>query len=70
MPSTAIQHLIDHFEGGLIFHEVIAQPYENTTFSAGLVDGHPVDTMYLRLSRDGKNTDILLRPDEAAAIAW
>jgi hypothetical protein len=43
----------------------------NAVFSAGLVEGHPIDTVYLRLERDGEEpTTILLRPDEMAAIAW
>lgn len=55
----------------LEFEELIAQPYRNCTFSAGFVTGHPIDTLYVRLSRDGEEpTTILLRPDEAAAIAW
>ena len=49
---------------------VCRQPYANCYFEAGLVEGHPVDTMYLRLFREGKSTMIYLRPDEAAALAW
>lgn len=56
---------------GLTFTEVIRQPYSNCVFSAGIVDGHPVDTMYLRWVRDGENGGmLLLRPDEMAALAW
>jgi hypothetical protein len=56
---------------GLTFTEVIRQEYTNCVFSAGTVAGHPVDTLYLELERDGKvGTFLLLRPDEAAAIAW
>jgi hypothetical protein len=55
----------------LEFEEVIAQPYANCAFSAGFVTGHPHDTLYLRLARDGQEpTTLLLRPDEAAALAW
>lgn len=58
-------------EDGLVFRELIAQPYTNCKVSAGAVEGHPVDTLYLQLERDGQiDTQLLLRPDEAAAIAW
>jgi len=58
-------------EDELTFRETIRQEYSNCVFSAGLVDGHPVDTLYLILERDGKrDTCLLLRPDEAAALAW
>jgi len=56
---------------GLLFTEVIRQEYSNCVFSAGNVEGHPVDTMYLKLERNGKiDTFLLLRPDEMAAIGW
>ena len=29
-----------------------------------------MDTLYVRLERDGEDTTLLLRPDEAQAIAW
>ena len=68
--STTTDHR-EWQEGDLHFTEVIRQEYSNCKFSAGMVEGHPVDTMYLRLKRDGKiDTDLLLRPDEAAALAW
>jgi hypothetical protein len=55
----------------MTFEELIAQPYRDCRFSAGFVSGHPVDTLYLRLERDAASpTTILLRPDEAAALAW
>lgn len=51
--------------------EVICQEYTNCRFSAGLVEGHPVDTLYLQAEKDGRiTTQILVRPDEMAAIAW
>lgn len=48
------------------------QPYRNCYFAAGSVEGHPHDTLYLRLSRDGEpeQTTLLLRPDEAMAVCW
>lgn len=55
------------------YTELIKQEYtaNNCRFSGGTVEGHPVDTLYLRLEKDGENkTEILLRRDEVAAIAW
>lgn len=58
-------------DGPYTFHEVIKQEYSNCKFSAGFVDGHPVDTMYIRAEKDGAvTTELLLRPDEVAAISW
>jgi hypothetical protein len=58
-------------EGALTFCELIRQAYSNCVFSAGTVTGDPVDTLYLKLERDGVvDTFLLLRPDEAAALAW
>lgn len=58
-------------EDGLAFTELIAQPYTNCIFSAGAVDGHPVDTLYLKLEREGVvSTFLLLRPDEVTALLW
>ena len=58
-------------DGDLTFTEVVSQVYGDCTFSAGYVDGHEVDNMYIKMERQG-NIDMLmlLRPDEAAAIAW
>lgn len=56
----------------LIFREVDRQEYtgNNCIFSAGHVDGHEVDTIYLRMVKDGEEpTTLLLRVDEAARIA-
>ena len=55
--------------GDVTLSEVINQPYENCTFSAGFTDDD-VDTMYLRLERGEDVTMIMLRPDEMAAIAF
>jgi hypothetical protein len=55
----------------LAFEELVAQPYADCRFSAGFLSGHPHDTLYLRLERDGDEpTTLFLRPDEAAALAW
>jgi hypothetical protein len=57
--------------GALVYDEMCSQPYEDCMISAGLVTGHPVDTIYLRLSRLGdEEKTILLRTDEAMAVAW
>ena len=49
--------------------EIEAQPYRGTRFSAGLAEGHPVDTVYLKLERwPEEPTVILLRRDEALAL--
>lgn len=54
----------------LEFTEMIRQEYTNCCFSAGMVEGHPIDTLYLKLEKAGKETLWLMRPDEFAAIAW
>ena len=62
------RHWID---GELEFTELICQEYSNCKFSAGTVVGHPVDTIYFQAEKDGTiTTQLLLRPDELAAIAW
>ena len=62
---------VDYDESGLEYEEMCSQPYEDCCVSAGLVTGHPVDTIYLRWQRDGdEERTLLLRHDEAAAIAW
>lgn len=63
-------------ENGLTFTEIIRQEYTGNSciISAGFVDGDnkpPVDTIYLRLEKNGvEPTLLLLRPDEMQAIAW
>jgi len=63
-------------ENGLIFTEVISQEYGNNKciISGGFVEGvnkPEVDTIYLRLEKDGvKPITLLVRPDEAQVIAW
>lgn len=57
----------------LKYDETIRQEYagNNCVFSAGFLEGHAVDTMYIRMEKDGEEpTIILLRPDEMACIAW
>ena len=58
---------------GLTFTELIRQEYgeNHCVFSAGTVEGHPVDTLYLRWGKDDDDGGmLLLRPDELQAIAW
>jgi len=63
-------------ENGLIFTEMIRQEYKgnNCIISGGFITGNnkpSVDTIYLRLEKDGVEPTILyLRPDEMQAIAW
>jgi len=58
-------------DGPYRFTELICQEYTNCSFSAGIVEGHPVDTLYLQAEKEGTiTTQLLLRPDEAAAIIW
>lgn len=55
---------------GLTFTELIDQPYDNCVFAGGAIEGHEVDTVYLRWERDdGTGGMLMLRPDEMAAIA-
>lgn len=68
---------VDEFvEEGLAYEEVCKQEYSinGCKFSAGFVAGEnkpDVDTMYLRMEKDGEEpTIILLRPDELQALAW
>lgn len=52
-------------------HEVFTQEYAGNgcTFSFGLVEGHPVDTIYAQWEKDGiEPYQILLRRDEAMII--
>lgn len=58
---------------GFRYYELARQEYagNNSIFATGMIEGHPVDTHYLWLEKDGQEpTIILLRPDELATIAW
>jgi len=71
MKNKSIENHKQWTDGSLTFTEVICQEYQNCKFSAGHVDGHPVDTLFLQAEKDGRvTTKLLLRPDEMAAIAW
>jgi dTDP-D-glucose 4,6-dehydratase len=51
--------------------EMCAQPYNNCKFSAGIIEGHPVENIYLKIEGEGRETrEFWLRADEAQAIAW
>lgn len=55
------------------YSEVIRHTYaeNNCVLSAGLCEGDPVDTMYIRFEKDGSEPFIIhVRPDEMAIIAW
>jgi hypothetical protein len=58
--------------GDVTLISLIAQRYSDCEFSAGVVEGHPVDTVYLSWDRDDGSIGgtLLLRPDELAALAW
>jgi hypothetical protein len=60
-------------QDGLTYTELIKQEYggNGCKFSAGSVEGHPIDTMYIAWGKDGHDGDlILVTPDELAAIGW
>lgn len=60
-----------YIRDNITYHEVIKQEYSNCCFRGGFIEGHPVDTMYIELEKDGKVTSsLLLRPDEVAALSW
>jgi hypothetical protein len=49
----------------------IRQPYRDCCFEAGLVEGHPIENVYFRLSRENEeSTTILMRSDEMGALSW
>jgi len=74
--NKSIKYPVRWQKDGLKYKELIRQEYKGNgcIVRAGLVTGHnkpPVDTMFLRLEKDGvEPTTILLRPDELQAIAW
>jgi len=56
-----------------ILKEICKQEYagNNCKISAGFVEADGVDTVYLKLEKDGvKPTTLFLRPDELQAIVW
>jgi hypothetical protein len=61
-------------DGEMNFTEIIRQEYQNCIFSCGWVEGapRPVDTVYFQIEDIGGpiTTQILMRPDELAAVAW
>lgn len=60
-------------QDGFRFIEKCRQEYagNNCVFSAGLIEGHPIERAYLKWQKDGdEGTMLMLRADELAAIAW
>jgi len=76
MINKSLSHNKVYEEGGLTFAETIKQEYcgNNCIISAGFVEGEnkpEVDIIYIRLEKDNvEPTVLLLRPDEAQALAW
>lgn len=76
MENPSVKYSVSWSENGLEFTEIIRQEYagNNCVVSAGFVEGEnkpKVDTIFLRLKKDGVDpTVLLLRPDEMQAIAW
>jgi len=51
--------------------QAASQPYQDATFSAGLVEGIEPDTVYLQMEKDGEDpVTLFLRPDEMLALIW
>ncbi len=74
MHNSAVEHgeeWAEDIDGhSVTFTERIRQEYTNCYFSAGTVEGHPIDTLYIKFTKEGRETFWLLRPDEMAAVAW
>jgi hypothetical protein len=71
MKNGSLANSVEWSEGDLTFTETVSQEYSNCKFSGGFVEGHPVDTIYIQLEKDGVvTTSLLLRPDEVAALGW
>lgn len=74
--NKSLHKTIKYKENNLIYTEIIRQEYggNNCIISAGFVEGKNkpiVDVIYVRLEKDGVDpTILLLRPDEAQALAW
>lgn len=54
---------------GVTFRELIRQEYTNCIFSAGQTD-HDIDGFYIRLEKGNRETFVMMRPDEVAALNW
>jgi len=60
-------------EANVEFEEVAQQAYQDMVIAAGLVTGHPCDTIYFSIERPGKpecSFRLLLRTDEALVLVW
>jgi hypothetical protein len=62
---------VEEFMGvNVTCYPLCRQPYQNCYIEAGSTD-HPIDTIFLRFSRENEEPWMFfLRPDEAAAVAW
>lgn len=64
-----VSHKKEMMTENVMLKEICSQPYLFTEWSAGIVEGHPIDTIYLKVQRELEEpTTILLRRDEALAI--
>jgi hypothetical protein len=74
--NKSLHKNVTYKENGLTYCEMIRQEYtvNHCVISSGFVDGKnkpKVDTIYVKLEKDGvKPTILLLRPDEAQSLAW
>lgn len=71
--NASIGQDVSWHEDGLTFIEMNRQEYagNNCVFSAGFVEGHAIDTMYLKWQKEGDSGGmLLLTPDELQALAW
>ncbi len=65
-PGKGLEYYYD-----LTYHEACRAEFANGQFSAGRVDGHPQDNIYLRLKRDCESDTVIgLKANEALAIIW
>lgn len=56
---------------GILYRELIRQEYENMVIAAGVIEGDPVEDVFLRTEKtDGDGSMWCLKVDELAAIAW
>ena len=70
MAHTELKRRAKEADNSVVLEEMGRQPYTDTTFSAGLVQGHKHDTIYLKLERATNPLTLLLRRDEALTIMW
>jgi hypothetical protein len=55
----------------VIFHKAENQAYSNAIFSAGLIENHPIEKVYIKFERFGEEPEtIVMRRDEALALMY